>query len=127
MKKTAKFVVAENIKRLAKMRGENTTTLGDKSKTSQATVSRLVKPQNDKIDPRLTTIEQTGEALKTSLWKLFFDDMPIELFADKSLDLAIRQLAECSPDNRLEIYRQIERIAKQDALEKKVKELEARE
>jgi len=127
MKKASKHIIADNVQRLAKKHRHTAMSLGKETETSKTTMLRLMQPSEDSQDPRLKTLEATAEAFKSELWKLFFDGMPLELFEEKELHGIIQMLSQCSRENRLEIYRQIERIAKQDALEKEVQLLKAQQ
>ena len=106
-----KYIVADNTSRLAKELGLNQMTLGKKSGTSQTTVGRMMKASEDSQDPKLSTIDGAAKGMSISTWKLFFEDMPIELFKDSGLDQMIRLYAQCSEGNRAEIFDQIKKVS----------------
>lgn len=120
-----KNIIANNVKRLVDNEGLTIKKLGSESGTGFGTVHRLMNPTDSAQNPTLNTLTGVSAALKVRLWKLFFDNMPLELFFDVELDEVIQKLSKCSWENRQEIYRQIHNIAEKDYMEKRLNEIES--
>lgn len=121
----AKKVISDNTKKVCIKWGLNTVTLGARSGTSQTTARRLLKGGDERQWPRIDSIQQVADSVGVELWQMFFDGMPIELLGDARLSAMIKQFAQCSDQNRVEILEQIQKIAKIDTMEKELSELKS--
>jgi len=119
-----KDITAANIKAIADKQRLKSEALGDKSGLSQRTAYRLMTVDADSRNPNLKSLEAVSKGLDIEIWKLFFENMPIELFEDKNLNQLIKLYSQCSEKNRTEIFEQIEKIATTDQMEKRLIELE---
>ena len=108
-RKSANFILAENLKYLTEREGITGRALAKKCDIADKTVGNIINARNS---PTIETVDKIAAFFGLELWQLTLPDLPLQLEGIKSLDALAHLYSEANNEGRRHILMVAEREAK---------------